>query len=348
MLWHLRLFFKDTSMPAKGKSNRTIIVIAVFIFLISQTLIFASIPRDTSSFPIFIIVKNGTSLYNIADMLKKEGLIYSSNLFVLSSLLYRGKLMAGEYILRKDMSTLEIAGKMGRGIRNIYALKIVEGHNIYTIADTIAEHKIMERDEFLRLAGDKHFLRNAGIMSDSLEGFLAPDTYHYSKETTPETFIEKITQRRIKYFEREDVKKKMTALNLDINKTLTMASMIEKEAKTGSEKPLISAVFHNRLLKGMSFDCDPTIIYGTKAFHRPITKTDLITYTPYNTYTFKGFPKGPICNPDKGSIEAALNPAHVDYLYFVSRNDGTHVFSRDMDEHNKYVTMYQRTKTTKK
>ena len=155
----------------------------------------------------------------------------------------------------------------------------------------------MEKTEFLRLAGDKKFLRSLGITSDSLEGYLSPDTYYYSKEIDTDKFIEKIAQRTLKYFEREDVKKQMAALNLDVHKTLTLASMIEKEAKMGTEKPLVSAVFHNRLLKDMPFDSDPTVIYGTRAFHSPITKTDLMTYTPYNTYAFKGFPRGPHMQP---------------------------------------------------
>jgi UPF0755 protein len=331
-----------------GRGDRKIVVIAIFIFLFSQTIIFASIPRDTDSTRLYIIVKNGTSLSGIANMLKEEGVIHSATLFILTSLLYRGQLIAGEYVLRKDMSTLEIVRKMGRSERNLYTLKIIEGNNIYTVADTIADNNIMGKDEFLRLARDQNFLRNLGIKSDSLEGYLSPDTYYYSKEIKTDKLIEKIVQRTLKYFEREDIKQKMAALNLDVNKTLTLASMIEKEAKLSTEKPLISAVFHNRLSKGMSFDSDPTVIYGTRSFRSPITKSDLMTYTPYNTYTFKGFPKGPICSPDKSSILAALSPAPVDYLYFVSKNDGTHVFSKDMNEHNKYVELYQRVKTTKK
>ncbi len=179
-------------------------------------------------------MKNGTSLHDIANMLKKEGFIFSSNLFVLTSLIYGGKLIAGEYELRKDMSTLEIARKMGRSERNLYVLQIVEGYNIYDVADTIEKNKIMEKREFLRLAGDKKYLRDLGITSDSLEGYLSPDTYYYSKEIDADKFIEKIAQRTLKYFEREDIKRQMATLNLDINKTLTLASMIEKEAKMGS------------------------------------------------------------------------------------------------------------------
>ncbi|MCX5809210.1 MAG: endolytic transglycosylase MltG [Proteobacteria bacterium] len=334
------------------KQSRRIIVIACLLFLVMQTLIFASIPKDTDSETIKVVVKNGTSTYQIADMLKEDDIIYSSHLFMLFTLLTGGKLKAGEYDLRKSMSTMDIIEKMERGERNIYMLKVVEGYNIYNVADMMEHAGIMGRDEFIRLAKNEVYLGKLGIKGDSLEGYLTPDTYYYSKEMDIEKFIEKIVQRTIKLFEKEDIKSRMNVIGFDMYKTLTLASMIEKEAKLRDEKPLIAAVFHNRLKKEMSLDCDPTIIYGiiygTGAFLGPIKKSDIITYTSYNTYTFKGLPRGPICNPDKSSIMAALYPAPVDYLYFVSRNDGTHVFSKDMKTHNHFVATYQRSKNSKK
>lgn len=329
------------------KQNRNILITAIFLFVVTQTLIFASIPRERNGAQINVIVKSGTGLWDIAGNLKDYGLICSSTLFILCTLPYRGRLIAGEYALRKDMSTLEIVQKMGRGERNIYALKIIEGHNLYNIAESAGISAIMGSEEFLLLAKDRRFLQKLGITGDSLEGYLAPDTYYYSKEVDIEVFIETIVKKTFKNFEKEDIKKGMGAFNFNIHKTLTLASIIEREAKLKEEKPIISAVFHNRLKMGMSLDADPTVIYGTRAFNGPIKKTDLTTYTPYNTYTFAGLPKGPICNPDKNSIVAALYPASVDYLYFVSKNDSTHVFSKDMEEHNRFVAQYQRSKNAK-
>lgn len=326
--------------------DKKTIVIAFIIFMFSQTLIFASIPRDSDPSKLAIVIRQGTGLGEIGDVLKKEGLIYSKTLFMAGSLVYGGRLIAGEYELRRDMSTIEILMKMGQGKRKIYTLKIIEGHNIYTIADTIDRSGIMTRQEFLDLAMDKTYLQHIGVPSDSLEGYLFADTYFYSKEIDRETFIERIARRTLRLFDDNGIKEKMASGGMDIHKTLTLASMIEKESRASEEKPLVSAVFHNRVRKGMSFDCDPTVIYGTKGFGAPIRKIDLVTPTPYNTYASKGYPKGPICSPGKISIMAALNPAPVDYLYFVSRNDGTHVFSRDMAEHNRYVNMYQRIRTT--
>jgi len=331
-----------------GKRSKGIYIIAVCLVAVLLIFILASIPGGKEPLKVSVVVKNGTSLYNIGKKLKTAGVINSTNLFVLVSLIRGGKLIAGEYELRNTMSTLAIVNKMVRGERNLYILQIVEGHNIYDIAETVEKKSIMNKDDFLHLTKDREFLQGLGIKSGSLEGYLWPDTYHYSKEIDVQKFIEKIARRTLKYFEQEDVKKQMTVMGLDVQKTLILASMIEKEAKVVDEKPIISAVFHNRLLKGMPFDSDPTVIYGTRAFRSPIRKSDLATYTPYNTYAFRGFPRGPICNPDKNSIAAALNPAPVDYLYFVSKNDGTHVFSKDMSEHNKYVSMYQRSKSVKK
>lgn len=328
--------------------NKNIIIIIIFLFVLTQTLIFASIPQENNKEHVNVIVKSGTGLWDIAEKLKSEGLIYSSTLFVFCTLPYRGRLIAGEYALQKGMSVLDIAQKLGRGERNIYALQIIEGHNVYNVAESAEISGIMSKDDFLLLAKDHRFLQKLGINGDSLEGYLAPDTYYFSKEAGGDVFIEKIVKKTFKNFEKEDIKKRMAELNFDIHKTLTLASIIEREAKLKAEKPIISAVFHNRLKLGMSLDADPTVVYGTGIFKRPIKKTDLTTYTPYNTYTFVGLPKGPICNPDKNSIIAALHPAPVDYLYFVSKNDGTHVFSRDMEEHNRYVALYQRNKSAKK
>ncbi len=333
-------------MPTR-KNKTTIVVVAVCL-LAALILTFVSISRDKNAKPINVVVKSGMSAGDIAGLLKQNSLISSPTLFRLLSFFTGGKLIAGEYTLTKSMSTLDIVRKMRRGERNIYVLKIVEGYNIYTIADAMQNSGIMGKEEFMSLSRNEAFLKRSGIRADSLEGYLAPDTYHYSKEIDVDKFIEKIAQRTFKIFEEEDIRKRMESLKMDIHRTLTLASMIEKEAKRKEEKPLISAVFHNRLKKDMSLDCDPTVIYGTGAFSRPITKSDLIKYTPYNTYTFKGLPRGPIASPDKNSIMAALYPASTDDLYFVSRNDGTHVFSKDMKTHNRSVNKYQRVKNTKK
>ncbi len=134
---------------------------------------------------------------------------------------------------------------------------------------------------------------------------------------------------------------------MDMFQVLSFASIIEKEARLEQEKRLISAVFHNRLRLGMTLDADPTVIYGRESFNRELKKADIEAETPYNTYRVKGLPKGPICTPSKSSIMAALYPEQSDMLYFVSRNDGSHVFSRTMEEQNRFVALYQRNRNRK-
>lgn len=218
--------------------DRKIIVIAFIIFLFSQTLIFASIPRDTDPALRPVVIKSGTRLSEIAGLLKKEDLIYSKTLFMIGSVIYRGRLIAGEYDLRRDMSTVDIIMKMGQGKRNIYTLKIIEGHNIYTIAETVDRSRIMTKDEFLKLALSKEFLKKIGITSESLEGYLYPDTYFYSKEIDKEKFIERIARRTLKIFGDPEIKEKMALHNMDVHKTITLASMIEKNPGQTGRGPL--------------------------------------------------------------------------------------------------------------
>jgi UPF0755 protein len=293
-----------------------------------------------------IIVKRGTKIATVASNLESDKFIRSRYLFLFcSSLLYRGRIVAGEYELSRDLSIYQIARKMAKGERKIYSLKIVEGFNVFSVGDVIQKSGIMDRSAFLQLATDGEFLRNCRITGDSVEGYLFPDTYFFSKEIDVEEFLQKIIQRTFAFFEKDDIQRDMAKIGMTTPDVLCLASIIEKEAKLESEKELISAVFHNRLRLGMTLDADPTVIYGRGAFDSPISKSDLSANNAYNTYRHKGLPKGPICNPSRSSIMAAMNPAQKDVLYFVSKNDGSHVFSRTIEEHNRFVVMYQKHKT---
>ncbi len=327
------------------KRDKIVIAAAVGLFVISQPLIFASIPRDTANKVTPVVVKKGTHLREIANLLKQEDLVRSEWLFIACSLVaHRGKVIAGEYELSRQMSISEIAAKMAAGQRKVYTIKIVEGYNLNSVAETLERSGVMERNAFLAMATNQTFLNRVGIRADSLEGYLFPDTYFYSKEIEVDALLEKVVRRTFAFFEKEDIKLRMAELHLNPDALLTLASMIEKEAKLEQEKPLISAVFHNRLRDGMSLDSDPTVMYGIGMTPKTLTRVDLDTPTPYNTYRLKGLPKGPICNPSTSSVMAALYPAATDALYFVSRNDGTHVFSKNISEHHQFVTIYQKNK----
>jgi UPF0755 protein len=333
-------------MP-KG-SNKPLTALTILIFVTALPFLCGIMPRGSDGTLGSFVVKKGTKIGAIAHALKRRDLIFSEYLFLFCSLVaYKGRIVAGEYELSPNMSTFRIAKKMARGERKIYTLKIVEGYNLYTIGEAIEKAGIMDGKTFLQLAHTPQFLESLDIPSDSLEGYLAPDTYFFSKETGVDEFLEKIVQRTFKLFEKEDMEKRMRELNMDMFQVLSFASIIEKEAKLEKEKRIISAVFHNRLRLGMTLDADPTVIYGQGSFNRDLKKADLSAETPYNTYRVKGLPKGPICSPSKSSIVAALYPDQSDMLYFVSRNDGSHVFSRTVQEHNRFVALYQKNKSRK-
>jgi UPF0755 protein len=327
------------------RRDKRVIAAAAALFLISQPVIFASIPLDPDNTVKPVVVKKGTHIRDVARLLEEQDLIRSSWLFVGCSLVaHRGKIIAGEYELSKQMSIAQIAARMAAGQRKVYTLKIVEGYNLNTVGDALEKAGIMNRNAFFKLATDDAFLDKLRIPADTLEGYFYPDTYFYSKETDTDVFLEKIIRRTFAFFEKEDIKARMVELHMSPYDLLTLASMIEKEAKIEEEKPLISAVFHNRLQNGMSLDSDPTVMYGISMSPKALTRVDLDRPTAYNTYRLKGLPKGPICNPSTSSLLAALYPAPSDFLYFVSRNDGTHVFSRRISEHNQFVTIYQKNK----
>ncbi len=251
-------------------THRRLFAFAVLILLLVMPFFLAALPgrsgqQTTDSF----IVKRGTNIGTIAQSLRDDGYVRSKYLFLFVSFLaHKGRVVAGEYELSKSMSIFQIARKMALGQRKIYVLKIVEGYNLHTIADAVQRSGIMEAQAFLELARKPELLERLAIPSDSLEGYLCPDTYFYSREVDFDEFLARIVSRTFRLFEKQDVRQRMEELNMNLFQTLNLASIIEKEAKREEEKELVSAVFHNRLRIGMSLDADPTVIYGRGSFDR--------------------------------------------------------------------------------
>jgi UPF0755 protein len=223
----------------------------------------------------------------------------------------------------------------------LHPLTIPEGLTMVQIADLASHEGFADRAEFLRLAKDGTFVASLGIKADTLEGYLYPDTYKFSRGVkTREVLVAMVEQLREMVV--PDLLARMQERKMTMHEVLTLASVIEKETGSGSERPEISAVFHNRLKKHIPLQSDPTVIYGLPAFDGNIHKKDLSSPSPYNTYRVKGLPPGPIANPGIQAIRAALYPSDSHSLYFVSRNDGTHQFSATLIEHNKAVEKYQK------
>jgi UPF0755 protein len=230
------------------------------------------------------------------------------------------------------------------GISIAHPVTIIEGANIYEIAATIEEKKLGSKQDFLKLCKDSQLISTLGFNPASvisLEGFLFPNTYFFNKTLSVEDMIRQmVKQYRTVWGEAEE--NRARALGLTSYQAITLASMIEKETGAPQERPLIASVFYNRLKKKMRLQSDPTTIYGIwERYQGNLHKSDLLNPSPYNTYFVPGLPAGPIGNPGKEAIQAALYPAESEYLYFVSHNDGTHQFSRSLEEHNLAVKKFQ-------
>ncbi|HOD16845.1 MAG TPA: endolytic transglycosylase MltG [Spirochaetota bacterium] len=281
----------------------------------------------------------GESTRMIAQNLRNSKLIRSSNFFVAASYALRKRYVrAGRYRIHGGTGTIGILNKLTRGDVMSRKITIPEGFNLYQIAGRLEAGSICDAGTFTGYASDTGFLKQIGIDALSAEGYLFPDTYVFPEDSDPRDVIA-VMYRRMKSVIGE---RPAYGPGMSLHEILTMASLVEKEARVYTEREFISSVFHNRLRKGMKLDCDPTVRYAVKKFTGPITLSDLKSDSPYNTYRRRGLPPTPICSPGRDSILAAMYPKKTDFLYFVARNDGSHQFSKTLKEHNEAVQKYQR------
>jgi UPF0755 protein len=284
----------------------------------------------------------GKSFKTVIHDLKNAGLIKNPIKF---RLLARAtgadkKIMAGEYLFSLRLTPAEILKKLVSGEVILYRLTIPEGYTLAQIAGAVELSGLGSQSGFVSLAKDPAFVENLGIGTEFLEGYLFPDTYLFPKNASVKTIISAMTSRFKSVFTGQ-WEKRAQDMGFTVHQIVTLASIIEKETGNSEERPLIASVFHNRLRRGMRLETDPAVIYGIKNFNGNITRQDLKTPGPYNTYVIFGLPPGPIANPGFKSLEAALYPATSNFLYFVSKKDGTHQFSTNFDDHTRAVRKYQ-------
>ena len=222
----------------------------------------------------------------------------------------------------------------------LHRITIPEGFNLHQIAEAVARAGFGDAESFYEIATDPAVVAAAGFEGQSLEGYLYPDTYSFPKGYSQSSIIDAMTQ-RFRDAVSDAWRSRAAEMGMSLHEVVTLASIIEKETGDPAERPLIASVFHNRLAKGMRLETDPTVIYGIENFDGNLTRRHLRTPTPYNTYRIRGLPPGPIASPGHAALEAALFPAVSDYLFFVSRNDGTHQFSRNLQDHQEAVRKYQ-------
>jgi UPF0755 protein len=328
-----------------------IIIIVVFllafagsIYLVSNQFLFQgaeSTPRE-----VIFELRSGRPFAQVAHELKALGVLKNSEAFILYARLTRSipKVKAGEYKFITTMTPLEVMGVLKSGVSIRHSFTVPEGFSSFEIAELLEQKGFGKKEEIIKLIFDPQFVtRVLGRPAPSLEGYLYPNSYQFTRYTRAEKILEFMVQEFRKNF------KQLTPpfpYNWDEHQVVTLASIIEKETGAPHERPLISSVFHNRLNKKMRLQTDPTIIYA-KALIRgkiilDIKKADLNWDHPYNTYKRGGLPPGPIANPGLEALKAAIDPADSEYLFFVSQNDGTHVFSENYRDHNKAVQDFQK------
>ncbi len=285
----------------------------------------------------------GMTLNQISTLLENRELVGNSLSFQLLAYLQekQGQIQVGEYELSPSMTPMDILEFVTSGKTVLHSVTIPEGYRITEIAALLESKGLVEVDEFILETQNKKLIESLGIVGDSLEGYLFPDTYNFSKHTSEKKIVQKLLDVYKEKAKKHDLKERAQSVKLSFHQIITLASLIEKETGLDEERKLISSVFHNRLKKNMLLQTDPTVIYAITKFDGNIRKKDLKIDSPYNTYKYRGLPPGPIASPGIKSIIAALEPSESDYLYFVSRKDGSHQFSSNLPDHNRAVQKYQ-------
>jgi UPF0755 protein len=340
-------------MPTHLLRNRLIYFGVGLVFLIGVFLFvgfgyYISNPAEKGGDEQIFFVRKGATLNVVADELELKGIIRGKRLFLLWARLmgYSRSIKAGEYRLSSTMPPLKILETLSKGIVITHPVTIPEGFTIKQIGELLEEKGLVKNEEFLAITGDPDVAKRYGISGQSLEGYLYPDTYQFDRGLSPMSIVEVM----IKHFWEitGPLREKIEQSGMTIEEVITLASIVEKETGRAEERPIIASVFLNRLKKGMRLETDPTVIYGIKDFSGNLKKKHLTQSTPYNTYVIRGLPPGPIANPGKEAIEAVLFPAKTAYLYFVSKNDGTHHFSKTLTDHNKAVQKYQKKRRSRR
>jgi UPF0755 protein len=327
------------------------LLIAVLLLLLagggSAAYLWLAWTQPYKNFPsegVFVTVPHGASCRAIARILKENGVIPSELAFRLYCRRHkRQTLQAGEYFFDHAITGREVFDTLAAGRVYEKSVAIPEGYTMFDIADLLDKEGVLSRDMFLAVARDASQIHDLFPEARSLEGFLFPATYQFPHRPAPQD----VTAAMVRKF-----REVWATLNPEpvlgrrsVGEVVTLASLVERETPKGDERPLVAAVFANRLRLGRGLQCDPTVIYALQLVGRyngTLTSADLRFDSAYNTYRYRGLPPGPIGNPGIGSLRAALAPAKVDYLYFVADTQGGHFFSRTLEEHNRNVRRYHK------
>jgi UPF0755 protein len=293
----------------------------------------------------FVEIPQGAGTADIRRRLMDAGVV-SGEFTFRAALWWTGRsrtLQAGEYRFDRALSPIEVIDKIGAGDVYTRPITFPEGLTIGEMAKLYEARSFGRASEFIRAANDGSLVHDLDPKATDLEGYLYPETYALPRKTPASQLVRSMVDRFRAVYD-DTMRQQASTQGLTTRQVLTLASLIEKETAKAEERPLVAAVYRNRMMRGMGMQADPTVVYALmKAgkYDGNIRREDLSFNSPYNTYRYPGLPPGPIAAPGRGSIEAALAPADVPYLYFVSRNDGSHVFAETLKEHNANVYQYQ-------
>jgi UPF0755 protein len=293
-----------------------------------------------------VLVAPGAGTSQILQTLQREGVLADAKLARVY-LIFKGepKIQAGEYLFKGELTTAQVLAKLVKGEIVARTLTVIEGLTLEEIADQLARQEYGRREVFLDLMRSPRLIADLDPDAPDLEGYLFPETYSFAVGTGEREIVDTLVKTFRRRFERVRPLMARGSPGRSVRQVVTLASIVEKEAKAPGDRPLIAAVYRNRLDHRIGLAADPTVIYALKKLGRwngNLRREDLQMSSPYNTYRYAGLPPGPICSPGLASLEAAAAPADVPYLYFVSRNDGTHVFATTLAEHNRNVEIWQR------
>jgi UPF0755 protein len=301
---------------------------------------------NAADYETYIDIPRGANSKQIADLLVSNGILHNRIPFIIYIRYYNlgRRIQSGEYKFDKPATPKQVAQRLIRGDVYFRSITVPEGLTAFETIDLLVRNGIGTADGLENALLKTIWIRDIDPKAKNLEGYLFPETYRFGRKDDSEKIIRTmVNQFRAKFARIQEHASKR--LDLSVSEAVILASMIEKEVKIPEEGPIVASVFINRLKRGIPLACDATIIYALKiagAYNGNLRKTDLALESPYNSYIHQSLPPGPISNPGAQSLRAALNPANTDYLYYVSRNDGTHQFSRDYQSHLHAVGRYQK------
>lgn len=294
----------------------------------------------TPTGPTFVVLRPGYGTRRIAAELKNAGVIRSRQAFVVWHSFHRERsLKAGEYLFEKSADIRDVHARLAKGDIYVHTVVIPEGFTMFDIANVIQAAGLGTREQFLNLAkSSTALIKDLDPEAQSLEGYLFPDTYEFTRSQN----LHDIVAEMVKRFRKEAV---AAGLNGNVHRIVTMASIVEKETAVSAERPMVASVYYNRLDKKIALDADPSVIYAKLldgTFDGGLHHGDTQTNSPYNTYRHVGLPPGPIASPGRSALEAAMHPATSDFYYFVSDGNGHHRFAHSLEEHNHNVAALRR------